>query len=94
LEGDGIVTRKDCQVIPPRVEYSLAGFGVSLGEALRLLCDWGREHIERIARSKASREPGGRAAAQAGSVPGTPCDGVVPGSGAKGDRLVESTPTL
>jgi DNA-binding HxlR family transcriptional regulator len=54
MEGDGIVARKDYQEIPPRVEYSLTGFGVSLGEALRPLCDWGREHMERIAKAKAS----------------------------------------
>jgi DNA-binding HxlR family transcriptional regulator len=54
MEGDGIVARKDYREIPPRVEYSLTGLGVSLGEALRPLCDWGREHMERIAKSKAS----------------------------------------
>jgi DNA-binding HxlR family transcriptional regulator len=53
MEGDGIVARKDYQEIPPRVEYSLTGFGVSLVEALRPLCDWGREHMERIAKAKA-----------------------------------------
>lgn len=53
MEADGIVVRKDFQEIPPRVEYSLTEFGVSLGQALRPLCDWGREHMERITRSKA-----------------------------------------
>ncbi len=54
MEADGIVARKDFQEIPPRVEYSLTEFGVSLGAALKPLCDWGRNHMERIARSKAS----------------------------------------
>ncbi|WP_337176612.1 helix-turn-helix domain-containing protein [Paludisphaera sp.] len=53
MEADGIVVREDFREIPPRVEYSLTEFGVSLGQALRPLCDWGREHMERIARSKA-----------------------------------------
>src|SRR4051812_12050883 len=53
MEGDGIVARKDYQQIPPRVEYSLTGFGVSLAEALRPLCDWGREHMSRIEEAKA-----------------------------------------
>lgn len=53
MEADGIVIRKDFQEIPPRVEYSLTEFGVSLGIALRPLCEWGREHTERIASSKA-----------------------------------------
>ena len=53
MEADGVVVRRDFQEIPPRVEYSLTEFGVSLGQALKPLCDWGREHMERIARSKA-----------------------------------------
>ena len=40
MEADGIVARKDFREIPPRVEYSLTEFGVSLGAgpeaALRL----------------------------------------------------------
>ena len=53
MEADGVVVRRDFREIPPRVEYSLTEFGVSLGRALKPLCDWGREHMERIARSKA-----------------------------------------
>ena len=53
LEADGVVAREDFREIPPRVEYSLTPFGVSLSEALRPLCDWGREHMSRIARAKA-----------------------------------------
>ena len=34
MEGDGIVVRKDFQEVPPRVEYSLTRFGISLTEAL------------------------------------------------------------
>ncbi len=52
MEADGIVARKDFQEIPPRVEYSLTPFGVSLGDALRPLCDWGREHMERISTTR------------------------------------------
>ena len=48
MEGDGIVARKDFREIPPRVEYALTEFGVTLAEALRPLCDWGREHMGRI----------------------------------------------
>ena len=53
LEADGIVARTDFQEVPPRVEYALTEFGVSLAEALRPLCEWGREHMNRIERSKA-----------------------------------------
>jgi DNA-binding HxlR family transcriptional regulator len=53
LERDGIVARKDFQEIPPRVEYSVTSFGLSLGEALKPLCEWGGKHRERIAKGKA-----------------------------------------
>jgi DNA-binding HxlR family transcriptional regulator len=53
MEADGIVAREDFREIPPRVEYSLTEFGVSLAEALRPLCEWGREHMTRIGRTKA-----------------------------------------
>lgn len=54
MEADGIVSRHDFQEIPPRVEYSLTEFGVSLSVALKPLCDWGREHMERISAVKAT----------------------------------------
>src|SRR3954471_12913083 len=54
MEAEGIVVRRDFPGVPPRVEYSLTEFGVSLGRALKPLCDWGREHTERIAKTKAS----------------------------------------
>ena len=53
MEADGIVARKDFREIPPRVEYALTEFGVSLAEALRPLCEWGREHMVRIEKTKA-----------------------------------------
>jgi DNA-binding HxlR family transcriptional regulator len=53
LRADGVVARKDFKEVPPRVEYTLTPFGVSLTEALRPLCDWGRRHMNRIAAAKA-----------------------------------------
>jgi len=53
MEADGIVSRKDFHEVPPRVEYALTRFGVSLLEALRPLCEWGGEHMKRIQKSKA-----------------------------------------
>ncbi len=52
MEADGIVARKDYREIPPRVEYSLTRFGVSLSIALRPLCDWGHDHMKRISKAK------------------------------------------
>jgi DNA-binding HxlR family transcriptional regulator len=48
LESDGIIHRKAYPEIPPRVEYSLTPFGVSLKEALTPLCRWGSKHMQRI----------------------------------------------
>ena len=48
MEAHGIVAREDFREIPPRVEYSLTPFGVSLTEALKPLCDWGSRHMARI----------------------------------------------
>jgi DNA-binding HxlR family transcriptional regulator len=48
LEADGAVRRRAYPEIPPRVEYSLTGFGLSLHRALAPLCHWGAEHMETI----------------------------------------------
>jgi DNA-binding HxlR family transcriptional regulator len=56
MQADGIVERKDFQEVPPRVEYSLTRFGVSLTDALRPLCDWGSRHMKRIGETKAQVE--------------------------------------
>jgi DNA-binding HxlR family transcriptional regulator len=48
LEADGIVSRQVYATVPPRVEYSLTEYGRSLKRALRAICDWGRNHMERI----------------------------------------------
>jgi DNA-binding HxlR family transcriptional regulator len=52
MEADGVVVRRDFRELPPRVEYSLTESGVSLGRALKPLCDWGREHTARISKAK------------------------------------------
>ena len=56
MEADGIISRKDFQEVPPRVEYALTPFGVSLREALRPLCEWGGEHMKRIQKTKAKSQ--------------------------------------
>jgi len=48
LEADGVVKRRVYPTVPPRVEYSLTEYGRSLKRALRVICDWGRSHMERI----------------------------------------------
>ena len=54
MESDGIVARRDFLEIPPRVEYSLRPFGLSLIEALKPLCVWGSMHMKRIGRRQAA----------------------------------------
>jgi DNA-binding HxlR family transcriptional regulator len=56
MERDRIVIRKDFQEVPPRVEYSLTPFGVSLTAALRPLCEWGTKHMKRIEATKSDGE--------------------------------------
>jgi len=49
LEADGVVERVDHKEIPPRVDYSLTSFGVSLARSLAPLCAWGEAHAVEIA---------------------------------------------
>jgi DNA-binding HxlR family transcriptional regulator len=56
MECDGIVTRQDFREIPPRVEYALTPFGVSLSAALTPLCQWGEQHMARIGAVKQSED--------------------------------------
>ena len=59
LAADGVVRRKQFPEVPPRVEYSLTPFGVSLRRSLDPLCAWGTSHMERIAaRRNALRHRG------------------------------------
>jgi len=46
LEADHIVTRKQYNEIPPRVEYSLAELGKELQPVLNLLGNWGERAFD------------------------------------------------
>ena len=72
MESAGIVTRHDFREIPPRVEYALTPFGVSLVEALKPLCDWGREHMDRIGSAKTEGDPTATDCPSSVAVPSTP----------------------
>jgi DNA-binding HxlR family transcriptional regulator len=60
LEADGIVARRVYPTVPPKVEYSLTAYGRSLKRALQAICDWGRNHMEKIGAVQIS--PDGAAA--------------------------------
>ncbi|MFC4590196.1 winged helix-turn-helix transcriptional regulator [Sphaerisporangium corydalis] len=54
LEADELVHREVYREVPPKVEYSLTGFGATLNEALVPLGDWGHEHMARIEARRAA----------------------------------------
>ena len=49
LEGDGLVSRKQYDTIPPTVEYKLTGRGRSLIPALESLYQWAEREMNRDA---------------------------------------------
>ncbi len=63
LEANGIVLRQDFKEVPPRVEYSLTDFGLSLVDALGPLCSWGEQHMQRIQVCCAEKQEKQRASA-------------------------------
>ena len=69
MEQDRIVDRNDFREVPPRVEYSLTPFGVSLTVALRPLCDWGSKHMACIEETKSNGEA---KKCEATALPGMP----------------------
>jgi DNA-binding HxlR family transcriptional regulator len=48
LETDGIVNRKVHQVVPPKVEYSLTEFGLSVMPILRSFSEWNKRNTRTI----------------------------------------------
>lgn len=56
LQADGVVQRIDYQTIPPKVEYSLTEFGVSLANSLAPLCAWGSAHMSQIEKIALARQ--------------------------------------
>ena len=48
LETDGIVNRKVYQVVPPKVEYSLTEFGLSVIPILKSFSDWNKKNTRTI----------------------------------------------
>jgi DNA-binding HxlR family transcriptional regulator len=44
LEDDGIISRKIYAEIPPRVEYTLTEFGLTLSPLIQTMAQWGKEY--------------------------------------------------
>ena len=51
LVSDGIVKRDDKKTVPPCVYYSLSPYGMTLGPVVQMMCNWGRMHLKRVART-------------------------------------------
>ena len=44
LEDDGIISRKIYAEIPPKVEYTLTEFGLTLSPVIQTMAKWGKEY--------------------------------------------------
>jgi DNA-binding HxlR family transcriptional regulator len=47
LEQDGIIDRKVYTQVPPKVEYSLTDYGLTIKQVLNVMSQWGDKHQER-----------------------------------------------
>lgn len=56
LEEEGIVKRVVYPQIPPKVEYSITEYGMSLSPVLETLHQWGVAHVERKRLMKEKNE--------------------------------------
>ena len=51
LEGDGLVSRRAFDVVPPHVEYSLTPFGHEAAQHVQALADWIESNLPRFANA-------------------------------------------
>ena len=54
MERDGVVARKIYHEVPPKVEYSLTKYGLTLRPVMAELCEWGERH-RKITQPKSYR---------------------------------------
>lgn len=57
LESDGVIRRKIYAEVPPKVEYSLTEFGLSLKPILLLMRDWGTQYRTKLKRARPTTTP-------------------------------------
>jgi DNA-binding HxlR family transcriptional regulator len=57
LERDGVIRRKVYAEVPPKVEYSLTTFGLSLKPILLMMSDWGEQYQDKIRNLKGKAQP-------------------------------------
>lgn len=54
LESDGVIRRKVYAEVPPKVEYSLTEFGLSLQPILLLMRDWGDQYRTKVKHARSA----------------------------------------
>ena len=57
LQMVGVLVRHDYQEVPPRVDYTVTPFGMTLVEALMPLCSWGTQNRSEVTRVMAGNSP-------------------------------------
>ena len=55
LESDGIIERIVYAEVPPRVEYKITEFGLSLEKIITAMCDWGAENFDTVSAARHRR---------------------------------------
>ncbi len=55
LESDGIIERIAYPEVPPRVEYKVTEFGLSLEAIITAMCDWGTANLDVIVDARRRR---------------------------------------
>jgi len=48
LQAAGVLVRHDYKEVPPRVDYSVTPFGMTLVQALMPLCHWGTQNRSEV----------------------------------------------
>ncbi|ORE91095.1 HxlR family transcriptional regulator [Stappia sp. 22II-S9-Z10] len=54
LQEAGVVVRHDYREVPPRVDYTVTPFGMTLVQALMPLCEWGTQNRAEVTRRLAA----------------------------------------
>ncbi|MEW6035485.1 MAG: helix-turn-helix domain-containing protein [Candidatus Micrarchaeota archaeon] len=49
LEGDGIISRRVYPQVPPKVEYAMTKYGMTLKPVIAAMAEWGQGHRKRKA---------------------------------------------
>ena len=54
LEREGLVTRTVYPEVPPRVDYSVSGYGRSVRPVVEAIRGWGRQHLDQRRHRRAN----------------------------------------